>query len=316
MIVRKMAWALVAATLLTSLLGAPARAAVSHRVWHWNVAGNTMHKGSTTDGLIPAAVSSITGARAVFASVNELCQQQFDALIQRLRTAGWPEDPANFARFEATIPGRAGGPCQGKAYGIGLFSKKPLGAADRITLPYDGNEPRKLLCAPLREQKRLRFCTTHSTFVDAFRLPQLTAIFERMDAYRAAGDQVIVAGDFNAAPNFERMNRFYSSQVNTPNNDGNTGHFREVDDADAAACPGYGEGTLQKADGGGPCRTGTKIDMIFTHDGDYVAASSSGDARPSPTTCAGNACSDHRILTGTVTLRPLEEGAVARAGNG
>ncbi|MFI6294662.1 endonuclease/exonuclease/phosphatase family protein [Nonomuraea sp. NPDC050790] len=300
---RKPSWILAFVVVLASLLAAPAQAATSYRVWHWNVAGNTMHKGSTTDGLMPAAVSSITASGAVFASVNELCQQQFDTLIQRLRSAGWPEDPANFARFEATIPGRTGGPCQGKAYGIGLFSKKPLGAADRITLPDDGNEVRKLLCAPPRDGSGPRFCTTHSTFVDAYRLPQLTAIFDRMDAYRAAGERVIVAGDFNAAPDFARMNRFYSTQVDTPNNDGNTGHFREVDDADPAACPGYGETTLQTSDGGGPCGKGTKIDMIFTHDTEYVAASSSGDAKPAPTTCGGKACSDHRILTGIVTLR-------------
>ncbi|MFD1931233.1 MULTISPECIES: endonuclease/exonuclease/phosphatase family protein [Nonomuraea] len=307
---RRLLAILAAITLSVSVVStSPAQAAVaSFRVWHWNVAGNTMHKGSTTDGLVPAVTRSIQENGATFASLNELCQQQFDALIASLRNANWPADKANFARFEATIPGRPGGPCQGKAYGIGLFSKKPLGSADRFTLPDDGNEVRKLLCAPLKEDPHLRFCTTHSTFVDAFRLPQLTAIFGQLDTYRDNGDRVIIAGDFNAAPDFGRMNRFYSAQVNTPNNDGNTGHYREVDDADPAACPGYGETTVEKVDGGGPCRTGTKIDMIFTHESEYDAAASSGDAKPSPRTCGGKVCSDHRILTGTVALIPLRTG--------
>ncbi|MFI6497330.1 endonuclease/exonuclease/phosphatase family protein [Nonomuraea typhae] len=293
----------VLAVLAALAAATPAQAATPYRILHWNVAGNTLHKGSTTDGLIAAATSRIRGSGAAFASLNEVCRQQFDALIKSLRAAGWPADPANFARFETALPGRSGGPCQGEDYGIALFSRKPLGAADRTTLPDDGDEPRKLLCAALRDQPRTRFCTTHSTFVDAYRLPQLTAVFGKLDAYRARGEQVIIAGDFNAAPDFGRMNRFYSSQVDTPNNGGNYGHYREVDDADAANCPGYGARTVEAADGGGPCRTGTKIDMIFAHEDDYVAGSSSGEARPSPVSCGGRACSDHRILTGTVTLR-------------
>ncbi|MEU7895069.1 endonuclease/exonuclease/phosphatase family protein [Nonomuraea sp. NPDC049152] len=304
---RRLTWILAAITALAPVVvpaQAQAASATSYRVWHWNIAGNTMHRASTTDGLVAAAARSIQDNGASFASLNELCVQQFDALIKSLREAGWPADPANFARFEATIPGRTGGPCAGKDYGIGLFSKRPLGKADRFTLPDDGNEPRKLLCAPLQEQPHLRFCTTHSTFVDAFRLPQLEAIFGRLDAYFARGDQVIVAGDFNVSPSIARMNRFYSAQVNTPNNDHNSGHYREVDDADPAACPGYGETTVEAAGGDGPCGTGVKIDMIFTHERDYVASASSGDAKSSPRTCGGKACSDHRILVGSVALNP------------
>ncbi|MEU6743377.1 endonuclease/exonuclease/phosphatase family protein [Streptosporangium sandarakinum] len=278
------------------------RATTSYRVLHWNVAGNTMHRGSTSDGLVTSIVDSIRGDGAVLVSLNELCLQQYDALISALRAAKWPADPENFARFAPTVPGRSGGPCGGKDYGIGMFSKQPLGGAARLTLPSDGGEPRKLMCAALRDRPRVRFCTTHATFVDAYRLPQLQAIFGQVDAYRANGDQVILAGDFNVSPDFGRMDRFYSSQVNTPYNRNNTGHYREVDDSDPVNCPGYGETTIEANNGGGPCGKGSKIDMIFVHEDDYVASASTGDAKPSPRSCGGAACSDHRVLIGQVAL--------------
>lgn len=303
---RRWTWTLAVVAALAPLLMSSTASAVgaasSYRVWHWNIAGNTLHQGSTTDGLVAAAARSIQDDAAGLVSLNEVCVQQFNALINELRAADWPVDPANFARFEATLPGRAGGPCVGKEYGIALFSKWPLGQADRITLPDDGNEPRKLLCAPLRDEPQTRFCTTHATFVDAYRLPQLEAIFGRLDDYRAGGGRVILAGDLNVAPDFARMNPFYSSQVNTQNNGQNTGHYREVDDADPANCPGYGERTVEADDGGGPCGSGTKIDMIFAHEEGYVPSASTGDAKPAPRTCASKPCSDHRILTGLVAF--------------
>ncbi|MEV4294328.1 endonuclease/exonuclease/phosphatase family protein [Microbispora rosea] len=303
---KRLRWAAVAAVALLPALASPpahaARAATSYRAWHWNIAGNTMHHGSTTDGLVAAAVQSIQDNNAVFASLNEVCAQQFTAMINQLRAVDWPVDPANFARFETTIPGRSGGPCGGKDYGIALFSKQPLGPADRFTLPYDGNEPRHLLCAPLKSRPQLRFCTVHATFVDAYRATQLKAIFGHVDDYRADGDQVILAGDFNVGPDWARMDPYYSAQVNTPNNRNNTGHYREVDDADPVYCTGYGETTEEGAGGGGPCGTGGKIDMIFSHEDDYVASASTGDARSSPHSCGGKSCSDHRILVGLLTL--------------
>ncbi|WP_226898996.1 endonuclease/exonuclease/phosphatase family protein [Nonomuraea phyllanthi] len=285
--------------------GAASATAESSTIWHWNVAGNTLNHASTTNGMVRAAVSSITARGASFASFNELCENQYDALISGLRDAGWPADDANFARFVVTYPARSGGPCGGRDFGNAIFSRQPLGAAERITLPDDGmTEQRKMLCAPLKARPHLRFCTAHLTYVDAYRAAQLNAVLARLEAYHADGDTVVIAGDFNIQADAARLNGYYSSAVNTPNNRGNTGHYHELDDADQNNCPGYGELSVSTPDPRGPCGTGSKIDMIFVRE-DRIAGPYSGDTLAPPTSCAGNPdglCSDHRALIGTVTL--------------
>ncbi|MEV5739130.1 hypothetical protein AB0L30_03645 [Microbispora rosea] len=86
---KRLRWAAVAAVALLPAPASPpahaARAATSYRAWHWNIAGNTMHHGSTTDGLVAAAAQSIQDNNAVFASLNEVCAQQFTAMINQLR---------------------------------------------------------------------------------------------------------------------------------------------------------------------------------------------------------------------------------------
>lgn len=99
-----------------------------------------------------------------------------------------------------------------------------------MTLPDDGRaEKRKLLCAPLEARPHLRFCTTHITTLDKkingveINVQQLDAVRARVKAWHAAGDTVIIAGDFNAQPNYERLDEWYAPSVNTANNRGNTG---------------------------------------------------------------------------------------------
>ncbi|TDD15909.1 endonuclease/exonuclease/phosphatase family protein [Nonomuraea diastatica] len=279
--------------------------AESYTVWHWNVAGNTLNHGSATNGMVRAAVASIVARGASFVSFNELCINQYQALVTGLRNAGWPADGANFARFVVTYPATSGGPCSGKDYGNAIFSKQPLGAAERISLPDDGKtEKRKMLCAPLEARPRLRFCSTHTTYVDAYRSSQLNAVLRKLEAYHANGDTVVIAGDFNLQPNSARLDGYYSSTLNTPNNRGNTGRYRELDDADPNDCPGYGELTVSTPDSKGACGTGTKLDMIFARE-DKITGTYSGDSLAPPTTCAtnpGGLCSDHRVLLGAVTL--------------
>src|SRR4051794_31237931 len=70
---------------------APRATVHRYRVWQWNVAGNTLHHGSVSDGLISATVASIVGSSSQVATVNELCRQQFEALQAALAAAGWPQ---------------------------------------------------------------------------------------------------------------------------------------------------------------------------------------------------------------------------------
>lgn len=292
--------------LSTATTGQPAHAAAATRsvnVWTWNVAGWTMHRGSTTDGLIKVLTDSIRNRDADFVALNELCRQQYTAIQAALRNAGWPQDTNNFSRFIDTNPAA----CDGNGYGNAIFSQAPLGTASHYPLPDDGRpEKRAMLCVPLQSQAHLRFCTTHITTSsevinnEAVNVTQLKYVNARMESFNAAGDTALIAGDFNAQPNYGRMNGWYSTTLDSPNNSGNTGRYRELDDADPANCPGYGENTQAEADPAGPCGPGKKIDLIFVRDDKYVGPYS-GDSLSISQACGGP-CSDHRILIGTVAV--------------
>jgi endonuclease/exonuclease/phosphatase family metal-dependent hydrolase len=279
-------------------------------VWQWNVAGHTIHQGSTGDGMVDAATSSIVNRDADFASFNELCHGQYEAIQTKLLNAGWPEDPSNYSRFAESRPASAA-ICDGtETFGNAIFSKAPLAPAARFTLPTDGSvEHRNLMCAALENTPHVRFCTTHLTTSNAAgaggqpnNVNQLNFVLDRLEDYHAAGDTVIIAGDFNAQPNYGRLNNWYSSSLNTANNPNNTGHYRELDDNDTANCLGYGEWTGTGPPGATPpCGlTQAKIDEIFVRE-DRIAGSYSGDSLAISTSCSGD-CSDHRILIGSVTV--------------
>ncbi|WP_372345379.1 endonuclease/exonuclease/phosphatase family protein [Streptomyces sp. KL116D] len=300
---------LTASTLLTA--APPASAALpTYRLWHWNIAGNTLHHGSVSDGLVDALVSSVRNRRADLVSLNEVCHGQYEAVRDRLRRAGWPADRGDFARFSPTLSARTG-LCRGsEPYGIALFSKWPLGRATAYVLPSDGTaERRVLLCAPLAARPGVTFCTTHLTPRAAprnGRSPnerQVAAVRARLDAFAAAHRSYLVAGDFNAQPHHRSLNQMYGTAVDSAVNGGNRGAHRELDDADRGHCAGHGERTFTGTASPGPCGTGVKLDLLFARAAQITGAHSA-DSLALPTSCAGlRHCSDHRALTGVVTLR-------------
>ena len=285
----------------------------TYRVLHWNVAGALIHHGRTDTGLIREITGAIRESGAQLVGINELCRSQFDALERALRESGWPRDPDDFARFAAGRPGTlTPGDCG--AFGVAIFSRPALGPATRFELPSDGSiESRWLICAPLVELGHLRFCVTHLTprLVDGDNRAQVGEVLRRLEAYRAAGDTVIVTGDFNTEPDAESLDAVYAPGVDTPENHGNTGEYRELDDDDGAHCRGYGEATGSHATGGG-CGHGRKIDFIFVRrdrivrDDDGATADYWADSRPLTLGCpidADGRCSDHRMVTGRVRVR-------------
>lgn len=285
--------------------GATAVAATTTRTyntWVWNVAGWKMNGGSTTNGLITAATASIRNRSADFAALNEVCWGQYVAVIQKLRDLGWPEDDSNFARFETSHSTA----CDGEAFGNAIFSTAPLGAAARFTLPSDGSsESRKLLCAPLLMTPNMRFCTTHITpsnaIIDGKSIneQQMDYVRARLEEYNSAGQTVILAGDLNNQPDHPRLDKWYSSTLNSQYNSANYGSYRELDDTDTR-CAGYGETTVDNGDAGGPCGLGRKVDFIFVRE-NRLAGSYTGDSLSIPTTCDGY-CSDHRVVIGTAPV--------------
>lgn len=110
---------------------------------------------------------------------------------------------------------------------------------------------------------------------------------------------VILAGDLNNQPDYARLDKWYSSSLNTPYNSANYGSYRELDDTDTR-CAGYGEVTVDNGDNGGPCGLGRKIDFIFVRENRLVG-SYPGDSLPISTVCDGY-CSDHRIVIGAATV--------------
>ncbi|MFD0558907.1 endonuclease/exonuclease/phosphatase family metal-dependent hydrolase [Stackebrandtia endophytica] len=279
------------------------RSEQTYNVWLQNIAGWKMHRASTTNGLVAAVTASIRNRDADFVAFNEMCRQQYNAIIGELRAAGWPQDSTNFARFGAV----RSDVCDGQDFGNAIFSRDPLGNAERLPLPDDGSvADHTVLCAPLQVQPTVRFCTTHITtsneVIDGVKANQrqLDAANVHMEDYHRAGETVIIAGDFNAQPNYGRMNGWYSANLDTPNNSDNTGYYRELDDDDEQHCLGYGEPTVGVGDPPGQCVPEKKIDMIFVREnrivGDYWA-----DALAISQNCGGP-CSDHKILIGQVTV--------------
>ena len=293
----------MAAVLVAVALAWPAQATTTatYTVLTWNVAGWAMHHGSATDELVPTISRSIRSSGARLVALNEVCVDQYRALRRSLAAAGWPEDPTDFARFEA----QGATACGGQAFGVVILSRAPLGGANRYTLSSDGtSEGRHLLCAPLESPVHLRFCTTHITpdnvVIDGRRInqTQLDEVHRRLETFNAAGDTVLLAGDLNAQPSFRLLDGWYSPAVATPYNASNIGAYRELDDADPG-CAGYGESTLPGTRGG-QCDQAPKIDLVFVR-ANRLAGPYSADALDIPS-CGTSPCSDHRPVVGTVQV--------------
>ncbi|MFE9701994.1 endonuclease/exonuclease/phosphatase family protein [Streptomyces sp. NPDC005930] len=280
------------------------------RVWHWNLAGSTLHYGSVSDGLVEAASDSIRRTGADFVSLNEVCYSQYRALRARLTHTGWPQDAGHFARFAST---RAASPtlCGGTgSYGIALFSRFPLDTSQQYELPSDGSaEQRKMLCAALRARTLMKFCTLHVTTRSTVRqgMPsnyrQISFVRRTLDSFDARGQTYLVAGDFNAQPHYGRLDQLYAPSVASAANRANTGAHRELDDADLEHCPGYGQATtVTPGVVAGACGGGAKVDEIFVRES-RLAGAYGAVALEVPRTCSGIAyCSDHLPLFGTVRM--------------
>ncbi|MFE1909574.1 endonuclease/exonuclease/phosphatase family protein [Streptomyces gardneri] len=291
-----------------------------YKIWQWNVSGSVLNTGASDTGMVEGAVNSIVSRGADFAAFNELCKDQWTAIVAQLKAKGWPKDPNNFGRFEPSLAVNQGA-CGGDEFGNAIFSKEALLGADRIALPDDGaKEKRNMLCARLVEDEGTRFCATHLTVAsDAAKWGQLEFIRRKIDTWTKAGETVMIAGDFNVQPHYPVLDTFYAPSVATDANPGNQGLLRELDDTDAD-CPGYGEWTGDTATTNLPVTTTgctdlktlkkPKLDMIFVPESviDY-SVPYSADSLDISTSCKvttaspDGRCSDHRILVGTVTVK-------------
>ncbi|MFE7135769.1 endonuclease/exonuclease/phosphatase family protein [Streptomyces sp. NPDC057638] len=306
------------ATVQTPAATAPAPAGTAaYKVWHWNVSGHEVDRGATTNGLVDAVLASVQQQNPDFISLNEICPNQYTAVLKGLQKAGWPNQDAmtNFARFEPVPEANADlcgddptGQPDADPYGVALFSRFKPSGTDRITLPFDGEKERKLLCVPIAQltggPNGLRFCTTHITYHFAHEQAQLDVVRSRMEQWTLDGGTVITAGDFNVQPHEDKLNGWYAPSADTTHNGGNSGMFRELDDLDPV-CPGWGEQTTEGGLGG-LCGQRGKVDLIFA--AESRLASYDADAHPiGPDRCKNGSqqlvrCSNHRITTATATV--------------
>lgn len=247
----------------------------TYRLFHWNVAGHALHAGSTSSSFINAIASAIVNQNADLVSINELCRNQYNALITELTARGWAS--TNFARF-AEYWSTNSGVCSGSSFGVALFTRSPFGTSETLSLtePTGSKVARKLLCAPLANPSRLRMCTVHLTTDTNFQQLQLDQVRTRLNQYHASGDTVFLAGDLNVQPWDSKLDNWYASSVNSPHNSNNRGLFRELDDK-ASNCPGHGEVTFTGRNGSPCTSTGRK----------------------------GEPCSDHKLLSASVPVKIL-----------
>ncbi|MFF5505255.1 endonuclease/exonuclease/phosphatase family protein [Streptomyces roseolus] len=350
------AGALALAALLTNVVGATAASAeptaVTYTAWTWNISGHKINRGAVDNGLVEQAIGSIKRPENAvdFVSFNEICYSQYRAI--RTQLASWNPDNPSYARFQEAIPAGSTDTssdrnpiCSGEAFGKAVFSRHELGRAEYRTFTQesglfyrsaDGVEhavPNGLLCAPLAARPSMKFCSVHISPISTsdvlaadgktvlvpgkpYGYRQLVELASWLDGSAAAGETYMVAGDFNAQPDYGRLNQFYDEEVNAvPGsvNLGNKGAHRELDDMDSS-CPGHGEETSINPADDVPCgKTQPKIDMIFVRTDRLASRDYTADAKSVPD-CAGFAkdgkvdpaiatpCSDHRVLIGRATL--------------
>ncbi|MGB4957397.1 MAG: endonuclease/exonuclease/phosphatase family protein, partial [Candidatus Saccharimonas sp.] len=277
-------------------------------VWHWNIAGQKINKGSTTNEMTKVATDSILNRKAELVSFNEICESQYRDIKNRLDKASW-STKKNFHTFVTTNPTGCG---KDNAYGNAIFIKNGIDDVRRNTLQNDGKKEVRAIVCGLVSNTKDRFCSTHISTsneeIDGapINVQQLNRVRSILDTFYNSGERVVIAGDFNAQPHYGRMNSWYASSLSVPNNSSNKGVYREVDDNDSLYCIGYGESTTADGNNEGICGGDKKIDMIFFRDNQV--ASYNGDSLAVSRTCGAKknqACSDHRILIGTLTFKAV-----------
>lgn len=264
-----------------------------YRVLHWNIAGGK--ENDCEPGLITRAVVRYVREHEVdFVGLNEVCPAQFAAIESALRDH-WRLGPRfDFAAFV--------GDGQARVVGNALYSRHGVQNVTRQMVGADQYGARNLLCAQVAALLHLRVCSTHLTPADATARVQLGRVLDQLEQWWATRrDTVLLTGDLNLTPNDPGLNAVYTASANTRNNPDNRGRYHELDDADPAHCPGYGERSVPNTTGG-PCGAGGKIDFIFVRENRIVDDAYTGDTFDIPTDCTG-VCSDHRAVWGRVRVR-------------
>lgn len=241
-------------------------------------------------------------------TLQEVCRSQYDALRTRAATRGW-----HFAFY----PQRTRNPdclygSDSRRFGTVIASPWPLRVHEPIDLPGDdGKRDFAMLCADLdvagRAPRAAMVCTVHlrafgGTEAVRLRAEQTAKIRDRLRT-PARDRAVVLAGDFNSAPQRAAMTNIY--RLPTSPDRPARGDFHESDETDkayfdTARPPAECEPTA--------CRSGEwthrNRDGRWAHKLDYVFFSASAVRDPDQVTAVRRVSrySDHGILIAQADL--------------
>ncbi|WP_327418267.1 endonuclease/exonuclease/phosphatase family protein [Streptomyces sp. NBC_01233] len=267
-------------------------AAGAVRLTSYNICGNMCSGPSYDAERRIAAVSAEAdpggwGADQLF--LQEVCEHQYDALLDRLGPLGYD------GSYSATLP--AGNPaiCEGHAYGNAVLVRGPVSDTADLDLTVGGErEPITVPCALAALSDRPTWsCSVHLYWDDGtLAVPEANRLAEQARKWLDDGFAVVLGGDFNHSPRTATLSRFYLPE----RGDGAHGSFIEADEGDPeffdpAVCPPASTSA---------CRSGEttfgakKLDYLFLSAPHFRAASA--DALPLDTKV-----SDHNLLRVSAT---------------
>ncbi|MEV4840191.1 endonuclease/exonuclease/phosphatase family protein [Nonomuraea sp. NPDC049486] len=261
------------------------------RVFQFNVCGakqipQPSCANSAVSGAVPAIASSILDFRPDLVTLNEVCRDQYDKLLETVRANGYD------LHGEFAITRSPASKCGGsQELGNALLSHTPLTNPAVTPLPQGGEpETYNLTCADttLREQT-VRGCVTQLSAEAGLRTEQAEAVAAQVDA----GVPVILGGDFQDRPWEAALTPLYAHH-------GGTGVLHEVDETDTAyfASPEHSCPVTDRT-----CRTGegtVPLPVALQHKRDYIFVSDHFAALDGDAT--RTSVSSHVPLRGWATL--------------
>lgn len=304
-----------------------AKAATTYKVWHFNMCGNKCFDGKTT--VVQSIYDSITkvGDKQDFVGLNEVCRNQFDALMAKLPSTWSGEFVRTLHHDNYSGLCNRGGAQVEYNYGNAVFFRAPRmnGSLDTLQLsdgdggaedsdPGSIKEHRKLICLTADLPSNIRLCTVHIAHLATWtnrgdtsseamvkQAQQIREVANRVNSY---GRPVILTGDFNTEP--EKFDGCGCSDGLDALYDqgrygmGASGKFREIDEDSPGKYPWDP-----------PCRCGIntspnpspairKIDYIFFTHSDFTWDESGSVTNPVQDSDGDQ--SDHKILRGRVNI--------------
>jgi len=289
----------VAATALVTLAALAASAAEPvavgrYTVLQYNLCGNACGDGGPRG--LTELENAIRGRRPLAVTLNEVCENQYARLRDRL--SGYA------GRFDPTARCR-----NGARYGNAIFVRagplEPVGGWDLPNPARD--EPRRLMCAGAEPPAgpRLVVCVTHLSNYSDNTAPQIAAVAAHLD--ELDGDHaLILGGDLNTDPVDARLDALYGSLHEVDSGAGERAPLDHATSDRASSDRASSDHAI------GPDVINETTYRQHKYDYVFVSAADWSDVTADVTDATG--FSDHEALWATMSLRPSEPQKATRLG--